>query len=404
VAKPLEGVKVVELSMWAFVPAAAGILADMGAEVIKIEPPEGDAARGLVVAGLPGGVEASAFMFEIFNRGKRSIGLDLRTEQGLALLHRLLEDADVFVTNLLPASRQRLKIDMEDLRSRHPGLIYAIGSGMGSRGPDAEKGGYDAITYWGRAGITSAVTPQSEAYPLSMPGPAFGDGTSGAVLAGGIAAAIAQKARTGKVSVVDASLLGVGMWAMQPGIVCSTLMDRPELPLPSRFTTPNPLSSSYRTRDGRVIVLCMLQSQRYWPGFCETIGRPELIHDPRFDTAEQRTANLAECLKVLDEVFITKTLAEWKDILARQEGPWDVIQKAGELVDDPAAVANGYVQQVDYGGGRRLAMVSAPVQFDGEPLKAGPAPAFGAHADELLAELGLSEDEIIDLKIAGVVH
>jgi crotonobetainyl-CoA:carnitine CoA-transferase CaiB-like acyl-CoA transferase len=397
-------VKVVELSMWAFVPAAGGILADMGAEVIKIEPLEGDAARGLTVAGLPGGVEASFFMFEIFNRGKRSVAVDLRTEQGVSLLHRLLEDADVFLTNLLPASRRRLKVDVDDLRARHPGLIYAVGSGAGPRGPDAEKGGYDAITFWGRAGITSALTPASEDFPLSMPGPAFGDGTSGAVLAGGIAAAIAQKARTGKASVVDASLLSVGMWAMQPGIVCSTLMDRPELPLPHRAAAPNPIASSYRTRDDRVIVLCMLQSQRFWPGLCEVIGRPDLIHDPRFDTAEKRTDNVVECTEVLDAVFAERSLAEWKEILSRQDGAWDVIQKAGELVHDPAAMANGYVQRVDYGDGRTLAMVSAPVQFDGEPLQAAPAPAFAAHTDEVLAELGLSEEEIIDLKIAGVVN
>jgi crotonobetainyl-CoA:carnitine CoA-transferase CaiB-like acyl-CoA transferase len=147
----------------------------------------------------------------------------------------------------------------------------------------------------------------------------------------------------------------------------------------------------------------MLQGQRYWPGFCEAIGRPELIDDPRFSTDEARAANLHECIAAIDETFATKTLEEWKKILLTQPGQWDVVQQAGELSSDPQALANHYVQEVDYGDGRALTMVSTPVQFDRQVLVAGPAPDLGAHNDEVLAELGLDEAQILDLKIAGVV-
>jgi crotonobetainyl-CoA:carnitine CoA-transferase CaiB-like acyl-CoA transferase len=402
--RPLAGVKVVEVSMWAFVPSAGAVLSDLGAEVIKIEPPAGDPIRSLNAGGIPPGTKGFTFMWEIFNRGKRSLTIDLNVEGATDLLHRLLEDADVFLTSLLPPARRKLKIDIEDLTSRHPKLIYAVGSGQGSRGPDAEKGGYDSISFWARSGVASAVTPDALPYPLPMPGGAFGDGLSGAVFAGGICAAIAQRAMTGKASVVDASLLGTGMWAMQPGIVGSALVGIEEMPKPGRTLMPNPLVNNYRTCDGRYLALCMLQGQRYWPDLCRAVGRPDLIDDPRFDTDAKRAANITDCIAVLDQVFAQKPLADWKAILVTQDGQWDVVQKVGELASDRDAVANGFIQDVDYGDGRVIKMVSTPLQFDRQPLAARPAPELGAHNDEVLAELGFSEDQIIDLKVSGVVY
>jgi crotonobetainyl-CoA:carnitine CoA-transferase CaiB-like acyl-CoA transferase len=221
---PLAGIKVVEVSMWAFVPSAGAMLADMGADVIKIEPHAGDPVRGLAMAGIKPGTGGFTFMYEIWNRGKRSVTLDIAAEGALDVLHRLLEDADVFLTSLLPAARRKLGIDVEALTTRFPKLIYAVGSGQGVHGPDAEKGGYDSISFWSRSGIVSAVTPDDVAYPLNMPGGAFGDSMSGSMLAGGVAAAIAQRALTGKASVVDVSLLNAGMWVLQPGIVAASLL------------------------------------------------------------------------------------------------------------------------------------------------------------------------------------
>ncbi|MGD9793807.1 MAG: CoA transferase, partial [Acidimicrobiia bacterium] len=264
-SKPLAGIKVVEVSMWAFVPSAGAVLADMGAEVIKIEPPAGDPVRGLNYAGIAPGEGGFSFMYENFNRGKRSVTIDLNVEGAIDLLHKLLDDADVFLVSLLPQARRKLKIDVEDITSRHPNIIYAAGSGQGTYGPEAEKGGYDSISYWARSGIASAVTPDDLPYPLGMPAGAFGDGTSGAIFAGGICAAIAQRALTGKASVVEVSLMGTAMWALQANIAGATFKGVLELPKMARDSVPNPLVNNYRTSDGRFIALCMLQGQRYWP-------------------------------------------------------------------------------------------------------------------------------------------
>jgi crotonobetainyl-CoA:carnitine CoA-transferase CaiB-like acyl-CoA transferase len=404
VNRPLAGVKIVEVAMWAFVPAAGGILSDMGAEVLKIEPPDGDPLRGLVTGGSePGADQGFTLSWENYNRGKRSITLDLRQEAGVEVLHRLVKDADVFLTNLLPRARKRMKIDIDDLRAVNPNLIYAVGSGSGRQGPDADKGGFDAITFWARGGVASSVTPEEVEAPIGMPGAAFGDCTSAMVLAGGVAAAIAQRAMTGHASVVDASLLNSAMWVMQRGITQATLSGVDRLPPPSRKRIYNPLTHTYRTADGRFLTLNMLKSQRYWPGLCGAIGRPDLVSDPRFATDAERLRNGQACVAELQAVFDTKTLADWRMILAGQEGQWDVVQLVGELKDDPQVKANGYMQVVDYGGGRALKMVSAPLQFDGAPMPVNAAPELGAHSEEVLAELGYDDEAIIALKIAGVV-
>lgn len=402
-SKPLSGIKVVEVSMWAFVPSAGAMLADMGADVIKIEPHAGDPVRGLAMAGIKPGTGGFTFMYEIWNRGKRSVTLDIAAEGALDVLHKLLEDADVFLTSLLPAARRKLGIDVQALTSRFPNLIYAVGSGQGVHGPDAEKGGYDSISFWSRTGIVSAVTPDNVDYPLNMPGGAFGDSMSGSMLAGGVAAAIAQRAMTGKASVVDVSLLNAGMWVLQPGIVAANLLGIDELPKPGRLAMPNPLVNNYKTSDNRFLALCMLQGQRYWAGFCKAVGHAELIEDPRFATDALRAQNIAECVATLDAIFATKTLDEWKPIMLSQDGQWDIVQKAGELTADADAVANRYIQDVDYGDGRSIKMVSSPVMFDRQALDARPAPDLGAHNNEVLAEHGYDEDAIIALQISGAI-
>ncbi len=406
--QPLTGIRIVEVAMWAFVPAAGGILSDMGADVIKIEPPTGDPLRGLQTGGMGTDAHGSVLSWENYNRGKRSITLDLRQPAGVAVLYQLLADADVFLTNLLPASRRRMGIDVEDLRPRFPNLIYALGSALGRHGEESEKGGYDSITFWARGGIASSITPdgtpegppEAGDFPIGPPGAAFGDCASAAMLAGGVAAAIAQRAITGKVSVVDVSLLGASMWLLQRGITQATIDNVPKYPRPKREGGYNPLVNTYRTRDGRHVALCMLQAQRYWPQFCAVAG---LAPDPRFETAALRTKNIAACIAALDALFASKPLTEWRAILARQDGQWDVVQHVGELKDDGQVQANRYLQPVNYGAGRKLDMVSVPMQFDGAPLPAKPAPDLGADSETILTTLGYNEQAIIDLKIAGIV-
>ncbi len=389
--------------MWAFVPSCGAVLSDWGAEVIKIEPPTGDPIRNLNMGGIAPGTGGFTFMYEIFNRGKRSVAMDLNVEGATDLLYKMLADADVFLISLLPSARKKLGIDVDDIKKVNPNIIYAAANGQGALGEEADKGGYDALSFWARSGIASAVTPDGSPYPLGMPGGAFGDGISGAIFAGGIAAAIVQRDRTGEASVVDGSLLGTGMWALQPGIVGAKLTGVDEMPKASRTASPNPLVNTYRTSDDRFVALCMLQAQRYWPGFCTVIGREDLIEDPDYVDEASRAANLLACIDELDKTFATKTLAEWAALLATQEGQWNIVQKAGELARDPAALANGFVQDVDYGDGRTLTMVSSPVQFDRKPSPASPARDLGADTDVIMAEIGLDEESIINAKIAGIL-
>jgi crotonobetainyl-CoA:carnitine CoA-transferase CaiB-like acyl-CoA transferase len=402
-SKPLEGIRVVEVSMWAFVPSAAAILADWGADVIKIEPPAGDPIRGLTYAGIAPGSHGFTFMWEIVNRGKRSVAIDLAADGAGELLNKLIDSADVFLTNLLPAARRKLGIDVDSVRARNPLIIYGVGSGQGAHGDQAEKGGFDSISFWSRSGIASAVTPADSSYPANMPGAAFGDVTSGAVFAGGIAAAIAHRERTGEASVVDGSLLATALWALQPHLVAARLKGVDELPKAGRAAMPNPLVNTYRTADDRYVSLSMLQQDRFWPGFCKAMDCPELTEDERFVTDQARALHIHEAIAALDTVFARRTLVECQAALATQEGPWDVVRRVGELADDPQVIANGYVQDVDCGDGRSLMMVSSPVQFDRQPGECRPAPDLGAHSDEVLTGLGLRSEELLALRIAGIL-
>jgi crotonobetainyl-CoA:carnitine CoA-transferase CaiB-like acyl-CoA transferase len=400
--RPLEGIKVVEVAMWAFVPAAGGILSDLGATVIKVEPPSGDPIRGLEIGGFKNVPGRFDFSWENYNRGKRSITLDLHQEEGVQVLFKLLEDADVFLTNLLSRARARMKIDIDDIRARFPDIIYAVGSGAGRLGPESHRGGFDAATFWARGGISSSLTEEDAERPVGPPGPAFGDCISASMLAGGISAAIAQRAMTGHASVVDVSLLSSAMWCMQRGITQSTYDKVDRIPRPKGLPN-NPLVNLYQTSDGRFVSMCMLQQQRYWAPFCEAAGRPDLAKDLRFAAAGARKAHLGECVAELEKLFRSKPLAEWRQILARQDGQWDVVQHVGELCEDRQVRANRYLQTVDYEDGRQMQMVSIPAQFDGAPMPASPAPALGADSETILAALGYDTEQILALKLAGVV-
>jgi crotonobetainyl-CoA:carnitine CoA-transferase CaiB-like acyl-CoA transferase len=403
-SKPLDGIKLVEVATWAFVPVAGAILSDMGALVIKVEPPSGDPLRGLRTE-LGGRDQATVdFSWEAYNRGKQSITLDLRQDAGLKVLYRLLEDADVFLTNLLPPARKKMGIDADAIRVRFPRLIYATGSALGQNGPDSHKGGYDAITFWARGGVSSSLTEADADYPVGPPGPAFGDTLSGSMLAGGICAAIAKRAMTGEASTVDVSLLGAAMWSMQRTIAQATDEGALRFSRPRKDQPNNVLVNNYRTSDGRFVALCMLQADKYWAKFCAVAGRPELAHDPRFSDAPARTRNLAACVGELKALFASKTLADWRDILSRQDGQWDVVQHVGEMAADAQVQANRYLQAVPVTAGRAIPMVSVPMQFDGAPLPARGSPDLGADSDAILTGLGYDENAIIELRIAGVVH
>jgi crotonobetainyl-CoA:carnitine CoA-transferase CaiB-like acyl-CoA transferase len=399
----LSGVRIVELAQWWFVPAATAVLADWGAEVIKIEHPvTGDPMRGLQTGGLMPGGGARNFMWEQPNRGKRSVGIDVNNAAGREVLLELIKTADVFVTSFLPAARKRLQIDVDDLRAVNPNLIYARGHGQGTRGPHTERGGYDAASFWSRGGIANALTPDTAASPI-MQKAAFGDSIGAMTLAGGIAGAIAGRERTGEATVVDVSLLGTATWVIAPDTMAARIYGIAKIPTGGeRKNSPNPIVNSYKTKDDRWIMFVMLEAQKFWADFCEHIGRPDLIDDERFASDEARQQNKGECVELLDEVFASATLDEWIPRLETLAGVHAVMQSPAELHDDPQVVANGYISYLDTDDGE-LPVVASPVTFDEAQPALQRAPELGQSTEEILLDLGLEWDRIAELKESGAI-
>ncbi len=401
----MDGVRVLEVAAWTYVPSAGAVLAEWGADVIKIEHPEsGDPQRGLVSSGLvpsgPGGVN---HMIELPNRGKRSVAIDLRTDEGHDLLMQLAAESDVFLTNFLPPARKALRLEVDDVRAANPRIVYVRGSGQGQRGPEADRGGYDGCSFWARA-VADIATPAGLEWPIAQPGPAFGDLIGGAMIAGGISAALYHRERTGEALVVDNSLLATALWATSASMLAAGLFGIGKMPSFDRLQVPNPIVNTYRTSDGRFLSLIMLQADRYWPEFVTKIGHPELVDDERFADAAARAENRRECVEMLDTIFATRTFDEWRALLMDVEGVWAPVETPGELLEDPQVLANGYVREVVAQSGTTFRMVPSPLQFDGTPPDLTRAPDHGEHTDEVLGELlGLDTEQLLDLKLKGAI-
>ncbi|MER7687197.1 CoA transferase [Streptomyces sp. NPDC097610] len=406
--KPMEGVRVLEVAQFTFVPSAGAVLADWGADVIKIEHAEkGDAQRGLVRALGQDVVSRGSSFAPIMdgpNRGKRSIGLSLEKRESKRVLHELIRSSDVFLTNFLPSARARLGIGLEDVRAVNPDIIYTVGTSFAHSGPEADKGGYDGTAFWARAGTADSVTPPGSDWVIPQPAGAYGDNIGGMTIAGGIAAALFARDRTGTAPTVDISLLGVGAWAIQLNVNLALMAGGP-LPKPDpRIGNPsNPLSGLYRTADDRWLSLVMLQPGRYWADFCEKTGRPELARDPRFDSAEKLMANAGEAAAFVAEILASRTKDEWVAALADVEGQWAVVQNTYEVGHDPALREIGQIADVVDADGVTRQLVANPVQFNRETARLKRGPLFAEHTDEILRELGLTDEELLELKIAGAV-
>ena len=402
---PLAGVRVVEVATHVFVPAAGAVLAEWGADVVKVEHPvTGDPYRGLVTVGLHPVHDGVDPYFQSANRGKRSMALDLATAPGRRVLARLVARADVFLTNLRPAARGRLGIDVDDVRTDNPAVVYVRGSAFGARGPDATRGGYDYGSYWARSGMQHLVASPQDPWPPS-PRPGFGDLAAGLSLAGAVSAALFRRATTGETSVVDVSLLASGMWQVAPDVVNAAIGVETPGPGPraDRYASPNPLMVPYRTADGRFVMLMMLASDRHWPELCAVVERPDLAADPRFSDADARRRNARACIEALESVFAGRDLAAWRVALADFPGEWAVVQTPDEVHDDPQVQANGFVAAVPTGNGGTLPMVTVPAQFDERPPSPTRAPEHGEHTESVLLELGLTWDEIAALQSDGVI-
>jgi len=399
----LDGIKVLEVAAWTFVPAGGAVLAEWGAEVIKVEPKDGgDPQRGLVSSGLipsgPGGVN---YIIEVPNRGKKSIGIDLRTPGGREVLYALAKDADVFLTNYLPSARAKLGIDLEDLRKVNPDIIYVRGSAHGPKGEDADAPGYDGVSYWSRGGIAYALSG-AEAEPVGAR-PAFGDVMGGLTIAGGVAAALFKRQRTGETSVIDVSLLGLAAWNLGPDVTSAKIFDRNPEPTKDRRKMPNPLVNNYRTKDGRWVTLMMLQLGRYFDEVMNLIGLESVLADERFGDDMNRYLNRGALIDLMDQRFEERTLAEWVEVLQPLSGAWSVLQTPIELHDDRAVIANGYIPQVTTQSGTDFGMPVNPVQFDEVQVVPTGAPEHGQHTEEVLLDAGVEWDAIERYKADGAI-
>ncbi|HWE55735.1 MAG TPA: CoA transferase [Acidimicrobiales bacterium] len=399
--QPLAGIKVVEAATWVMAPTASGVMAEWGADVIKIEHPElGDPSRKLRSRSLVSTPAPLNVNFFHANRNKRSLGLNIATPQGHELLLRLVETADVFLTNFLPPTRRKLRIDVDDLRAVNPRLIYARGSALGPKGEESERGGYDYATFWCRTGIADSLRPGPGVYPPVMPTGAMGDMTTGAFLAGAISAALLQRDRTGQPAVVDASLLATGTWMMAANVAAAAgdhqpyLMNRLD-----RMAPVNPVVNIFRTGDDRHIVLCLLQADWAWPEFCGLVDRPDLAD--RFIGLADLQAHSPEITAELDALFATRTLEQWRAALAPGRGVWEVVQDVAEVAGDPQVLANGYIRPLagaDPMVGAPSHLVAAPVQFDEQATDLVAAPELGQHTEDILLDLGYDWDQIGSLK------
>jgi len=399
-AGPLSGMRVVELGFWVAGPSAGGVLADWGAEVVKIEPPTGDPFRGLYMS--VSGVEVPANPpFELDNRGKRSIALDLSTAEGRAIADALLDGADVFVTNIRPEILGRFGLDDVRLRARNPRLVYGRVTGYGEEGPDRDRPAYDIGAFWSRAGIAAALTPPGADPPYQRG--ALGDHIAGMTLAGGIAAALLARATSGEGQMVTTSLLRVGIFVLGWDTSATLRLGIPATPM-TRTTTPNPVIDCYRAGDGRWFWLLGLQGQRHWPDLVRAVERPEWLEDPRFATLRARRDNCAELVALLDAIFVTRPLVEWGVIFDRAGMWWAAVQTTVEVVADPQAHAAGAFVDVPDGAGGTVPGVASPVDFSRTRwAPAGPSPECGQHTEEILLALGYDWESIAGLKARGVV-
>lgn len=399
-----SGVRVVELAQFVFVPAAGALLADQGAEVIHIEPPgTGDPYRTLKIADGRATKSANLSM-ELNNRGKKSVAIDLKTEAGREVFLKLIETADVFLTSLRPSAIERLGFGVEALRARNKRLIYVRGNGVGFRGAEADKAGFDASAFWARGGFAHVLNPAGAEAPL-RPRPALGDHASSVAVAYGIAGALFKRAQSGEPSVVDISLLASAMWILSADVVLSQVQTPEQMSAthkPSRF----PLTSAYKTKDGRFIQLMLLDPERYWVSLCELLGLPALVEDARFATVQARVENGAALIEAFSAAVAARDWAAWKPLFEAWDAPWELVKTMHEVAADPQAAANGYLFDVTVEDGTAVTLASGPVGFDGRsaPLEPRRAPLLGEHTDEVLQGLGLAAGVVADLRQRAVIQ
>jgi crotonobetainyl-CoA:carnitine CoA-transferase CaiB-like acyl-CoA transferase len=394
-----EGLTVLDCASFIAAPAAATILSDFGAEVIKIEPPAGDPFRHLPQ--LPGNPKSEhnwAWMLE--SRNKQGLALDLSKADGQAVLHRMLPRADVFITNFPPAVRRRLGITYQDLEPHNERLIYASFTGYGENGPEANKPGFDSNAWWARSGMMDLVRPDHAGPPArSLPG--MGDHPSALALFGAIVAALYRRERTGKGAHVGTSLMANGVWSnglmVQAKLCGATIPQRPP-----RERTFNAMTNHYRCRDARWLILSLLKEDREWPVLLDCLGREDLSTDPRFASTAKRHAHARELTAIFDEVFARKDLGDWRAILDAHGLIFGVVAEVDELPGDRQMLENDVLVPFQ---GNGMLTINSPIWIEGEAkVEPRQAPGVGEHSDEVLRKFGWDETEIRRLRACGAVR
>jgi len=405
--KVMNGFRVLEVAQFTFVPAAGAILADWGADVIKVEHPvRGDTQRGFIRMG---GFELDPDrhpLIEHPNRGKRSVGIDVSTSDGQQVLYELAATADVFLTNYLPRARQKNRFDVEHIRAANPDIVYARGSAYGDKGPERDTGGFDGTAFWTRSGVGHALSPEELGAPLSQGIPAFGDSVGGMNIAGGIAAALLHRERTGEALEVDVSLLSTAWWAagasVTQGMETGEAM-RASMPH-SGGSPANPFLGNYTTSDGGTINLCIVSPTGYIRDTFEHLGIPEAADDPRFCDVLPLMKNADAASELILAAIGAKPFAYWRQHLKTMKGQWAPFQSLVDLGSDEQAIANDMIVEVQAGdGGPAFKVVRGPVQFNHEPLETTRAPQASEHTEVVLMELGMDWDRIEKLKESGAI-
>lgn len=398
VHKPLEGIKVVELASFVAAPAAGRMLAEMGADVIRVESTAGDPWRFYGVnCGLPVADEENP-LFDLYNLGKRDIQLDTKTPEGKEILLRLLGEADVFITNNRLKSLVRAGLDYDSLKNRFPKLIYGLVTGYGQTGPDVDAPGYDGVAFFSRSGMLADMA-EPGGYPASAPG-CVGDGATGAALFGGICAALLNRERTGMGDFVETSLFGNAVW------LCGTMsaFEQYGYHYPKKRSEMGALYTFYKCKDGEWLHLAVTQHDRYWKPLAEALNVPELAEDERFKNAALISRNRAQLIPLLEQAFSQFDYDEIAARLRERDIVFDRMRHYRELAADPQAVANGFVKEHIYENGHSFMMAMLPVHMRNmDETGTGRGPQMGEHTDEILKQYGYSEEAILRLKEAKAV-